>query len=193
MNQKGFIPILIIFLIVLIAGVGIYFGQKNLVKKQPSSPQISVDEASSWKSYQGVGYSLKYPTKWKVEKYNNPNYPDIVFKSEDFRESTEGITSLEQGAELNVRREPTKETLIDDLVRKNNKAGVTPSRIEDTQVDGVKALEYEFSYESTSAIDTAFIKNGIYYAIRFRYSDANSKQKYLATYKNLVSTFKFTN
>ena len=88
MKQKGFAPIIIIVLVAIVAS-GVYFlGTKNILKLPTSfslptispSPTPTPDPTANWKTYTNYeyGYSVKYPSDWKVieaKPSNTPNWP----------------------------------------------------------------------------------------------------------------------
>lgn len=72
MRQKGFIPIIILVLVIL-AAVG-YFGYKNYWPKAQTlvitspTPAPTPDPTADWKTYTTQFYSFKYPPQWQAQK-----------------------------------------------------------------------------------------------------------------------------
>lgn len=89
-KQTGFTPILIVILIAIvgaIVGGAYYFGFDHGWEKSPNPTHqatSSVETANpnsigaNWKTYQGEGFSFKYPYEWDYTKIDSPeNDPDI--------------------------------------------------------------------------------------------------------------------
>ena len=84
-NQKGFVNIILIVLVVILAGTAGYFA---LSKKTPNespvlnnenitpSNNLTTTSETTWKVYSGNGFSVKYPenifTMFELEKYSTP-------------------------------------------------------------------------------------------------------------------------
>lgn len=81
MSQKGFAPILIIFVTVAIIGLigGVFFLSKQSSqstlppKNMPSSTTFSPDQTADWKTYENneFKFSIKYPDHWEVSNITN--------------------------------------------------------------------------------------------------------------------------
>jgi hypothetical protein len=85
MRQKGFVPILIIIIIALVAIIGsYYFGTKKgiiiptptetsslVTTNAPTQKTPAVKPSTNWKVYLNISakYSIKYPTDWEVINY----------------------------------------------------------------------------------------------------------------------------
>ena len=54
-----------------------------------------------------------------------------------------------------------------------------------TKVDGLEAIQYDYSYEGHRATMTIFTKNGNYYTVRYRYVDNDSRQNNWDDYRRL--------
>jgi hypothetical protein len=90
MNQKGFAPLLIIFLIVgfLAAGFGVYKLSLGIIQSEKPSEVVSTptqtpiqtsppDPTAEWKTYTGAGFSFKYPPEYTLKEVQK-NYVTLI-------------------------------------------------------------------------------------------------------------------
>jgi hypothetical protein len=84
-RQKGFVPILVLIVVILIV-VGTYFLATSKLPKFHTTPSLSAtpsvsDETSNWKTYENLAYRIrfKYPVEFSIEELPNlgPNYMQI--------------------------------------------------------------------------------------------------------------------
>ena len=108
MNQKGFVNILVIIGLVLLAGAAGYFA---LVKKwRPVPQQITTkDETANWKTYRNERYrfEIKYPPNYSLSSERKfagsslvSNYAVIDFNEEYFNGSNRFSISAQTGTKL---------------------------------------------------------------------------------------------
>src|SRR3989338_1336966 len=89
MNQKGFVNIALVVLVVILAGTAGYFALRKptaekinaaVNNEQPTQvlPTTSQTNTSEWKVYTGDNFSVKYPanifTMFDVRKYSGAQY-----------------------------------------------------------------------------------------------------------------------
>lgn len=94
------------------------------------------------------------------------------------------------GATISIFAENTNEADIDTKFSKEGLVQEIAVNKINTVVDEQKAIQYGWAYEGITAIDTIFIKNGIFYKIQFEYADEIAKKSYLDSYSNLLNSFK---
>lgn len=200
---------------ILVVGFGAYYlgTQRNQSITQPqqiiskptttpsvaqASPTSSPTSDSNLKSYTHptANYSFSYPSNWKLEfqqpvaGLENDLQLDLTIKSPDYALTTEGIEYLEKGVEVVIYRSKTNETSIDNKFETDRFAGQIASSKTSTTVNGQKAIQYDYSYESTQATDIIFIKNGVYYLVKLKYADMQAKNQNSPLYSNLLKSFK---
>lgn len=156
----------------------------------PTATQPSTDQTANWKMYTSSSeFTFKYPSDWTITP-DTYKYNYISLRSPDYSVNTEGIETLDKGVELMIYTETTTETSIDKKFEQDKFAGQIANSKTYTTVDGQRAIQYDYSYESTQATDTIFIKNGMHYLIKLRYADSNTKSKYWSTYLGILGSFK---
>lgn len=141
-----------------------------------------------------VGYTMEYPISWtgglnEIPEAIVQDYQDFYIESPDYQIS-EGYPVLEKGAELFVRVEKTQYSTIDDIFNNDPLApGIAFDKTTIT-VDGLEAIQYDYSYEGHRATITIFTKNGNFYTVKYRYVDNQSRQTNWNDYIKLLSSFK---
>ena len=141
-----------------------------------------------------VGYSMEYPASWTGGLIEIPedivqDYQDFSIESPDHQIS-KGYPVLEKGAEFLVRVEKTQYSTTDDIF--NNDLLATEIAFDKTTtiVDGLEAIQYDYSYEGHRATMAIFTKNGNYYTVKYRYVDNDSRQNNWDVYRRLLTSFK---
>lgn len=70
-NKRGFTPILILLLVVILVSAGViyYLGSKNVsftpAPTASQAPTGVLDPTSGWQTYTGTSFSFKYPSNWQ--------------------------------------------------------------------------------------------------------------------------------
>lgn len=210
-NQNGLSPIIITILISILIGGYLIYSQKNTPTGQtvntnlstlPSPAQVKIEPSSTPIINKGgmilyehpkAHYTLEYPSSWKGGTESIPSglkldYEDFFISSPDHPLKDE--YSLLKGAEIFIRVENSDEKSIEDIFNNDPLAPEIAINKTKTVVDGVDAIQYDYSYESNIATMTIFIKDGKYYTVKYRYVDSNSKQSDWNTYMNLLKSFK---
>ena len=173
-----------------------------LSTSQPTSsdsvadPTVITDLTNGWAAFRhpAVGYSMEYPASWSGGLIETPDavvqdYQDFFIVSPDHRVSG-GYPVLEKGAELFVRVEKTQYSTIDDVFNSDLLAQEIAFARTSTTVDGLEAIQYDYSYEGHRATMTIFTKNGNYYMVKYRYVDNESRQNNWDDYLRLLNSFK---
>lgn len=206
-------------LLLVVGGGAYYLGTKNSNSQnqatninttppiQPSSTQVySEPNSTAITTKNGVAqyqhpqscYTLEYPASYKSETIpftddrpgvQKPDCDDFVARSSDYQ-SSEDYFDLEKGAEFSVGVENSTEKSIDDIFNKDLLGVQIAKNKVRTTVDGVDAIQYDYSYENHTATMTIFLKNGKYYTIKYRYVDDTKKQSEWDNYLNLLKSFK---
>lgn len=132
-------------------------------------------------------YNFSYPKGWKVIKVNNAT----SVTSPDYKMSGDE-TVLETGIELAVYKKRADSATINEELALNPVTLQIPNKT-DAVVAGQNAIRYEYSYEGVNAIMTEFIKDGMRYSLRYRFTAEDSKNIYMGIYEEMLRTFEFVN
>lgn len=137
---------------------------------------------------------MEYPASWtggldEIPEAIVQDYQDFSIESPDHQIS-EGYPVLEKGAEFFVRVEKTQYSTIDDIFNNDPLASEIAFDKTTTTVDGLEAIQYDFSYEGHRATMTIFTKNGNYYTVKYRYANNDSRQNNWDDYRKLLTSFK---
>lgn len=134
-------------------------------------------------------YKFVAPSGWTVNK----DSISTSALSPDYKLS-EGYPVLETGAEISVFTKTLNEALlemtINEIVASNPITTNIPNKVS-TTVAGLNAVRYELSYEGVEAVMTEFIKDGVRYTIRLRFSTETSKNANMDNYETAFATFAF--
>jgi hypothetical protein len=151
-------------------------------KDSVPSPTTITEVTGGWANFTHpvVGYSMEYPVNWtgglnEIPEAIVQDYQDFSIESPDHQIS-EGYPVLEKGAEFFVRVEKTQYSTIDDIFNNDPLASEIAFDKTTTTVDGLEAIQYDFSYEGHRATMTIFTKNGNYYTVKYRYANNDSRQ-----------------
>ncbi len=158
------------------------------------SPTTITEVTSGWANFTHpvVGYSMEYPASWTGrlnEVFIVQDYQDFSIESPDHQIS-EGYPVLEKGAEFVVRVEKTQYSNVDDIFDNDPLAPEIAFDKTKVTVDGLEAIQYDYSYEGHRATMTIFTKNGNYYTVKYRYVDNDSRQNNWDDYGRLLTSFK---
>ena len=132
----------------------------------------------------GSAYDFSYPKGWKVSGVVN----GTSVTSPDYKIS-EGKAVLEAGIELAVYTKKSDSPTINEELASNPITSQIPNKT-DAIVAEQNAIRYEYSYEGVNAVMTEFIKDGVRYSLRYRFTDENSKNVYMGVYEEMLRTFK---
>lgn len=210
--QKGFTPIAILLIVILLAG-GIYlisknFGTKNLFSVVSNSPTPPTVDTKDWKTYDnsGFGYVTKYPANWSFsgDQNSNPLTTSLAtFQSDSTCNVTNNLCSIIQ---IDVENNSDKNDLTPILAV--NLEGPNPDKITNkssVKINGENASEFdlfEASLRSAAGtlIHTVVVNhNGRKYVLSFLESSFgggsivdSTKWKNKYVFDQILSTFKFT-
>lgn len=193
MNQKGFTPILVILVIIILLGaaIGAYFVYSKPLSTNSPKPVISTSNKtlqqnipSDWKTYTNFkyGYQIKVPSDLHIYSHirdlnqerciENYGIADTVYVNNDFREDCK-VTSDKLVEIVAYAGNPDK-----DLGYPNGNADSPPKKYD---LNGDVAYEYDFT-KFNNSINQSFNHNGNAFGINF------SKT---IDYKKIFSTFHF--
>ena len=164
-----------------------------------STPTLK-DETASWKTHNNVDFSLKYPATWYLNIsspgfVNITNYDSSLVSGSEAPESPENIwiniSVYPPGKYNNFSVSETLESWV-------NKMGLSDKQ--NILVDGIKAIRGRIIY--TGKEESGYFKkgesSGDYVLVivnskgyQISYSPYNSK--FISTFNQILSTFKFTN
>lgn len=156
---------------------------------QPSSSPIAQNTQFQ---HPVLGYLFTYPARWKIStnKTSRPgSYDYVTIKSPDYKLS-EGYPFLESGYSIAIRASDTSEVSVQALFNNDSLATSLAKNEHRLKVDGVDAIQFDYSYEGTIATVTMFVKDGVYYQIVYRYSDEALKNTDVKVYEEVLSSFK---
>lgn len=221
-NQKGFIPLMlgVLILLVIVAGGAYYLGtQKNKPAGSSSvesnqsttaptgstqynapttNPSSTSDTLTNWKLYTSIkaNYSFKYPSEWPL--VNVPTSPQCTVCVEDiqFTPSYNPNSGDSTIAVILVFKEENIKSL-DDYVNIHVKGDQSKVDLKYTTVGGERAVSYKLSggIPPLPVIEYAVYKNGFYYVIRIDDSPETNKNKErnVILFDEMLTTFSFTN
>lgn len=140
-NQKGFIPILVIVVLVVsaVGGYFLYQQQTKSPSSQLATNQVTnqatsagqIDETANWKTYtdQSLGFQIMYPPDWKVKQGGDPR---TTLKSVTVYSSDEQVF-----LDINFAEEP----FIDGSLEKFRKGRIAKGeKWEETSINGIPAM-----------------------------------------------------
>lgn len=205
MNRRvSVLSLMIFFVLGVVFAAGLYFFlfRKNpIVVTQVSKSQTSpsaTEQPQGLYIHPTLGYSFKAPLNWILNENVAPtgvtqDYQDVSLRSPDYTYSQpeeSDYPMITAGAEIYISAEKTEETDIEAEFEKDTLAKSIAQNKVVTNIDGGKALQYDFSYEGVIASVTAFIKDGVFYFIKLSYPESADKSHYWETYASFLYSFK---
>src|SRR3989339_244136 len=195
--------IVIYLFISLLVLIGFYFCYQAFFSLAPNQPQsTSLNNAGSTPTtastqnftHAVLGYTFRFPANWQEIVHPIPpgakqKYEDVSVRTLDYKIS-DGYPVMESGAEFWIHAVETDKTNIDEQF--NNESPLVKQLAQNkisAIVDGQAAIQYNYSYEGTMATQTIFIKNGLFYTLRFRYPDETAKNSFWPDYLNFLASF----
>jgi hypothetical protein len=221
MNQKGFINILLIVIIVALAGAGAYFvATRQVIPPAPSPTPTSTPsltsapiqgkktETGNWRTYENEQYKfrLRYPSTWKTEqKYTSAEWDlapySETFISPDFRIVDQ--TNVEVAYDPPPIKEGGKLQLMLTAVSHRESMSFEQYRREgapNAQVREINNLKFLFSkleYPTNSRTFEArfiypFSPDGTTYLFSVRLETSQSEEKlHEDIFNNILASFDF--
>ncbi len=206
MNQKGNSALYVIFgilLLVLVGGGAYYLGAiKNQVSQsavpsvtpgqsnQTNTPLVSPTGIPGWDTFDGIGYSLNYPSNWTVSKmlYSNEIYdPSSVVKGGNGGGVVSYTSSLLFSASPYIKT-------VQEYVNGIKESQISPKELasafseKDITLNSLKGIEYTLGGEGSVGTYLAFT-NGKYLV---NFGPLDSYPSSIAIVNQILSTFKFT-
>ena len=213
--KKGFIvPILIAIIALLVAGGGAYIYQNkktevpavvdtttqqlNQIQQQTKSSQTDTSTLN-WETYSNADFSLKYPATWYLNSsspgfINITNYDSSVIPGSDAPISSENIwinvSSYPPGKYNNFSINETLESWV-------NKIGLSDKQ--NILIDDIKAVRGKIIY--TGEEESGYFQKGessgdlvlvTYNSKGYLISYSPNDSKFINTFNQILSTFKFT-
>lgn len=160
---------------------------------------VSQADTSNWKTYSSVDFSLKYPATWYLNIsspgfVNITNYDSSLVPASDAPESPENIwiniSVYPPGKYNNFSANETLESWV-------NKMGLSDKQ--NILVDGIKAIRGKIIY--TGKEESGYFKKGessgdyvmvVYNSKGYQISYSPYDSKFISTFDQILSTFKFT-
>lgn len=200
-NQKGFVNIILVAVIVVLVGVAGYFvfvKKSELITQQPtptptqtniytSPTPTSADETADWKTYTNTqyGFSFKYPEGAKVDcQTNNERSPEDYFLG--------GCQILKPTSfykPIFLYEKPSTFTSIEGYIKDNHNLSVvgTPQKVKINNLTGLKVYVIEMTDIEPSPTYYIVLDKAILTIPLVPTANSNDS---LETFEAFVNTFK---
>lgn len=189
-NQRGFIPILMLLVVVLLAGFAVYQKQttspapKSITQPASSDETVYTEQSRSanWKTYKDTenNFSLRYSDKWSIETPTgtmepavlillnkmNQNSIRVIVYSTDKNSLDEWLSGIHKGQS------------IDEVTEKRR-----------ITIDSVEAEREIKEYSGSGQVTISAVNSGKSYQIITTFK--NNKEAVLKDFDQILSTFRF--
>lgn len=194
------LAIFILFFSVGLISLVVLFGMQYFSSRTPmiSSVTPSADGTTTLYAHPKLGYTLTYPSDWKIKIFKSPAgaavqpYSDFVIYSPDYAVTVgpDQSTTVLKGASIFVRGLEVPDKTIEDRYARNILAQKIANRVTRMTIDGVPSIQYAYSFEGENAINTTLIKNGKWYLIKYEFGSDNDRDAYMPVFEQVMNTFK---
>lgn len=194
LHPKGFVPIIVLVLVVLTIALGGFYlvrSQKSTLKSQntkivqqpPQSPSLSPlpsTETANWKTYTNTTYnfSIKYPDAWYIGEQQN-----VIYVNNAPIPSIPLTHGLPSSLQISIYTSPQDipNPIWKHKTEKTTLGGISATRVTDQEAGGLDDI----------ARTTIVINSGkISYVLVFANTDINGGHN--PVFDQILSTFKFT-
>lgn len=193
MKEKGFIPIVILALVVILVGMGgvTYFVYSSKKPKEKPVPPLQENQYADWQEYINpkYGYSIKYPADWFFHKtgYNPPPPATIELSNVD-----EKLGLVGNEIRLEVSSLPAAGETLETDAEIQNLSGKSYSKKTITISGEPAAILEKVNHEGgVEILIYAYHKGNVY---RFVWNLWNSEilRLYDGTLQKIINSFTFT-
>lgn len=204
LNNQGFTLVeglLILVILILIGFVGfyVYNANKDEEKSDNVTSQPAAKEEPAEKKderlvgdYSQLPFTFKYEKSWKAQvdpEYNTNDFFTVKITAPNTRTDGEAYPSVVEGAEISVYKD-ARNTPVSLEEYKKGEMSQFNTNIKDIQIDGVSAIEYDWSYEGPPKHFVRFIVNNIAYDVGIE-KEVYQKSEYKQVFDDLVKSISF--
>lgn len=157
--------------------------------------KISNKDKDRFKDY----YSFDYPNNWTGKIFQSPAgytvqpFQDLILFSPDYEEDKNDFIHIVKGASIFIRMDYVSENTAEEKFNKNIKAKNVAKSVRKIEINGIDGLQYDYEINGDYATNTTFVNNGIWYLIKFAYSNEDAKQRYDGINNKIIKTFLIKN
>lgn len=189
-HLKSRLPVLaLVFLLFILVVLSFLFGKSFGQIKNPSIQSMDLkEETPSKKGYDPLPLDINFdiPNGFKVQSiqsgsvadprttYVNIRSNDYVLSHTDF-----GYPFISSGAEFGVSVSKAVDSDVEAYLNKSPLFQKIATEKIIKEIEGLKVIQHDMSWEGTNNTSAAFIKEGYVYSISYRYKDLNSKPQYI--------------
>jgi hypothetical protein len=185
-NQKGFALVeglLILIIVILVGFIGwyVYHTDHKSNTANTSSAAKTTDSTTGWQTYQGDGYTLKYPTNWKFVAKDATYATDEFLPAANYPDNNAYILMFESSKTNMAPEQYAKTQGPADILTANS-----------STINGYSAYTENYNVPGPSGVPDGYQvfvgHSGL--VVTFNYE---SGEPYTQTYKTIINTIKFTN
>jgi hypothetical protein len=193
----SFSKVVFLILLVLLPFAGFYLGLRYqkpvappVTNKNSPTPQTSktLQKLSKQFTSQRYGYTVTIPNKWIGEVEQEDSFEDVNIYSPDYQQE-ESMRGFSKGANIFIRVEETGTKDINEDLKKDVLWNEISTNVKKINIQGIKAIQYDYKYEGTQAVDTVFIAEGKKYLVKLDYS--TGRNDYWKEYQFVLNTLEF--
>jgi hypothetical protein len=143
-------------------------------------------------------YSIDFPSAWNPKLFVSPAgrsiqpYRDLVLYSPDYDPQLFNESSLTQqkNASILVRVAETTYDNTEEKFNDNIAAQKIARDVQQVNVNGVPAIQYDYSFKDENATVITMVRDGKWYFIKFQYDNEEIKRKYMDTFKEVFNSLR---
>jgi len=173
----------------------------NFQHNKANPPQDSITKKSdslTTFTHPVLRYTIDFPSAWTAKLYTSPAgytiqpYRDLILYSPGFNPQAVDETNALSGQNALILMRVTKTSYktIDDKFRNNLTAQEIATNIEKIKVNGVDAIQYDYSVKNESATVVTLVKNNLWYYVTFQYTNQVVRRQYVSVFQEVINSLK---
>jgi hypothetical protein len=145
-----------------------------------------------------LGYSVDIPSGWTPRIYRTlagaavQPYEDVIFLSPDYEQTPSNVyvPIIAKGASIFIRGAETVYKSTQERFDNNPIAKRIAQNVQSVTVDGIPALQYDYTLNGENVTNITFVTGGKWYLIKYQYADDDAKEQYLSAFQQVEKSFR---
>lgn len=173
-------------------------GQQFLTEDPPKENLSQKTENTTTFTHPTLRYSIDFPSAWNPQLFVSPAgrsiqpYRDLMLYSPDYDPQLSNESSLteQKNATILIRVAETTYDNSEDKFNDNIAAQKIARDVLQVNVNGIPAIQYDYSFKNENATVITMVRDGKWYFIKFQYDNEEIKRKYMNTFMEIFNSLR---